>query len=57
MTCCTVCGFFLQPVCAFNIMMFYTCNSNSKYWKQINFFLPKQRAGDCCSFKSNFEVI
>lgn len=57
MTCRTVCVFFLQPVRVFNIMMFYTCNSNNKYWKQINFFLFNQRACDYCSFKSNFRGI
>lgn len=57
MTQCTV-GFFLQCVCMFNVMMFYRCNSNGKYWKEkINYFLFKQRVGHYCIFKGSFKIL
>lgn len=56
MTHCTV-GGFLQNVCVFNLMMFYMCTSNGKYWKEKLTFLFKQRVGDYCGFKGSFKIL
>lgn len=45
MTHCTV-GGFLQNVCVFNLMMFYMCTSNGKYWKEkLTIFFSSKELG------------